>query len=46
MSEERCCACDARTGRAGRDEDSHYTENGDGPYCDECWTLLPEAPDA
>ena len=33
---ERCCACDADTGRAGEGEDSLYTD-GDGPFCDDCY---------
>ena len=33
---ERCCKCDAPTGKAGREEDSLYA-GADGPYCEECW---------
>lgn len=36
---ERCCKCDEPTGRAGRAEDSLYTEHG-GPYCEQCWEDL------
>lgn len=34
---EICCLCDAPTGRAGKYDDSIYGENGDGPYCEECF---------
>jgi len=34
---ETCCLCDAPTGNAGKHDDSLYGENGDGPYCDECF---------
>jgi len=34
---ERCCECDDPTGRAGRGDDSLYTDEGDGPYCYDCW---------
>ena len=34
---EYCCECGAATGRAGRADDSIFTEDGDGPYCFECW---------
>lgn len=34
---EYCCDCDAPTGRAGKAEDSLYTEAGEGPYCWECF---------
>lgn len=40
---ERCCVCDEPTGKAGRDEDSLYRENGDGPYCETCWDRLEQA---
>ena len=39
--EERCCACDAPTGRAGQGEDSLYLDFPDGahfgPLCEECY---------
>ena len=31
---EECCVCGDKTGKAG--EDSLYTEDGLGPYCDRC----------
>ena len=34
---EYCCECDEPTGCAGRYEDSHYTQDGKGPYCCECF---------
>ena len=38
MSElERCCDCDDTTGKAGQSEDSLYTSNGVGPFCETCW---------
>ena len=40
MTLEICTNCGEPTGRAGRHEDSLYA--GDfGPYCDECWTEVP-----
>jgi len=41
MSEELCVECDRPTGKAGRDEDSLYLPDGDGPFCDECY--FPES---
>ncbi len=34
---ERCCICDDPTGRAGGADDSLYTEEGEGPFCWECF---------
>ena len=34
---EYCCKCDAPTGRAGKAEDSLFTENDHGPFCRECF---------
>lgn len=34
---EYCCECDEPTGNAGEHEDSNYTENGEGPFCWECF---------
>ena len=34
---EYCCACDYPTGRAGRLDDSLYTDDDDGPFCVECY---------
>lgn len=40
---EYCFVCSAPTGRAGRGDDSIYDENGEGPYCLDCWhELKPE----
>lgn len=30
-----CCECEEPTGNC--EEDSLYTESGDGPFCDECF---------
>lgn len=38
MSElELCCRCDDPTGRAGRADDSLFTDNDLGPYCRDCF---------
>ena len=37
---EYCCECDQPTGRAGKGEDSLFTDDDEGPYCYECWTDL------
>lgn len=37
---ELCCECDEPTGRAGIGEDSLYTDDGEGPFCETCWALL------
>jgi hypothetical protein len=34
---ERCCECDTPTGRAGKGEDSLYTDSGEGPFCEDCF---------
>jgi len=34
---EQCAGCGEPTGRAGIHDDSNYLDNGDGPYCDECF---------
>lgn len=39
--EERCTLCDETTGRAGKGEDSLYTEDDRGPFCEKCWDSLP-----
>lgn len=36
---ELCCVCDYPTGRAGAGEDSLYNDEGDGPYCEDCWEI-------
>ena len=40
---EYCCECGSATGRAGKHDDSLFTDDGDGPYCHECWIDLTEA---
>jgi hypothetical protein len=40
---EHCIECDALTGKAGEGDDSLYDKEGNGPYCEDCWTDLPEA---
>jgi len=42
---EYCCACGEPTGRAGRGDDSLYTDEGEGPYCSDCWDLEKQTPD-
>ena len=37
---ELCCECDEPTGKAGAGEDSLFTDDGNGPYCEECWDKL------
>ncbi len=37
---EYCCECDQATGRAGRADDSLFTEDDRGPFCNECWDRL------
>lgn len=41
MSEEQtleyCFKCDEPTGCAGKADDSHYNEDGEGPFCWRCW---------
>ena len=34
---EYCCKCGAATGRAGRADDSLYTDDDDGPFCEDCY---------
>jgi hypothetical protein len=36
MKYEYCCKCDCKTGKAGADEDSLYTEH-EGPFCESCF---------
>ena len=42
IEEEHCAECGEPTGRAGIGEDSLYTEEGDGPFCEECWGNIIE----
>lgn len=37
---ERCFRCDQETGRAGKADDSLYTPEGWGPFCEDCWDEL------
>jgi len=42
--EEQCFLCGSLSGKAGKDEDSLYTnEEGVGPFCDHCWDLVGQA---
>jgi len=41
---ERCGECSNPTGRAGRGDDSLYTDDGEGPFCEECWRERKEMP--
>ncbi len=34
---EYCSVCGKATGRAGKGEDSLFGNDGDGPYCYDCW---------
>ena len=40
MVSEICVECDSLTGKAGRGEDSRYTESDEGPFCDVCFELV------
>lgn len=47
---EECMVCHEPTGKAGRDDDSLYTPNGVGPWCEQCFddawpVMVPDAPD-
>ena len=46
---EECMVCHEPTGKAGRDEDSLYTPNGVGPWCEQCfddaWPIMVPNPD-
>ena len=39
---EYCCDCGQPTGFAGKGEDSCYIEDGEGPFC---WDCFPEKED-
>jgi len=39
---EHCFICDAKTGRAGKGEDSIYDADDLGPYCEDCREQLPD----
>ena len=34
---EYCCKCEEPTGCAVKADDSHYNEDGEGPFCWRCW---------
>ncbi len=36
---ELCCKCENETGRCGIDDDSLYTKDGFGPYCEYCYEI-------
>jgi hypothetical protein len=40
MRVELCCECSQPTGRAGRLDDSIYDDDGNGPFCEECWAKI------
>ncbi len=40
---EYCCECGEPTERAGRGEDSLYTDDDEGPFCSDCWHKLDAA---
>ena len=37
---EYCCKCGNETGKAGRGDDSLFTDTGEGPYCESCWDKI------
>ena len=39
---EYCDNCGDPTGRAGKGDDSLYTDEDEGPYCWECWQLMEQ----
>jgi hypothetical protein len=41
---ETCSECGEDTGRAGRGDDSIFTDDGVGPLCTQCWAAIQ--PDA
>ena len=40
MTYEHCARCQKITGRSGIGEDSLYSSNGYGPFCEDCWDEL------
>lgn len=38
---EHCCSCGEETGRAGRHDDSLFTDDG-GPYCESCYEEIQD----
>lgn len=36
-TDEHCCACGRATGNAGVGDGSLYADDGEGPYCWECY---------
>ena len=36
-TDEHCCACGQATGNAGIGDGSLYADDGEGPYCWECY---------
>lgn len=34
---EYCFICEEPTGRAGRGDDSIYSDDDERPFCEECW---------
>ncbi len=41
FGQERCCACDEPTGKAGAGDDSLFQSDGSGPFCEDCWDDIP-----
>ena len=39
---EICCKCDEATSRAGKSDDSLYTDDGEGPFCVDCYDNLAD----
>lgn len=37
---EYCCNCGSATGNAGPYDGSLYSDDGEGPFCEECWIVL------
>jgi len=40
MTKEECVRCYEYTGRAGKYDDSLYTPDGQGPFCEECYSEI------
>ena len=39
---ETCSECGKPTGRVGDFDDSLFTDDGEGPFCEDCWDHLAE----
>lgn len=40
MKVERCIECDEPTGKAGPGDGSIYLDDGSGPYCEDCYSIM------